>query len=154
MRGAPAFILPLAALLFSASCGAALLCALSALRGTSGGANMTAPGGAGTLRKALCSFLRARRIGFLIGSEFSVYGTPAFSMPAVGALQSVTGPVAEVVSSEVGCNHRIAPKYEPCTSCSSSFAASGNATTSATGEAEVKEPGCSSSFALRAALIP
>jgi hypothetical protein len=30
------------------------------------------------------------------------YGAPAFSMSAIGALQSVTGPVAEVVSQHKG----------------------------------------------------
>jgi hypothetical protein len=40
------------------------LCALEALRGTSGGASMTIPGGAGTPRKAHLQLPRARRIGF------------------------------------------------------------------------------------------
>jgi hypothetical protein len=38
-------------------------CVLEALRGTSGGATITTPGGAGTSREH-CNFLRARRIGF------------------------------------------------------------------------------------------
>jgi hypothetical protein len=40
------------------------LCALSVLRGTSGRATMTTPGGAGTHSREHCNFLRARRTGF------------------------------------------------------------------------------------------
>jgi hypothetical protein len=57
------------------------LCALCALHGTSGGATMITPGGAGTPRTELCNYPRARRIGFYHGPELSVYLTPAFILP-------------------------------------------------------------------------
>src|SRR5215216_3925394 len=47
------------------------LCAPSALRGTSGGATMTTPSGAGTRYVThACDILRARLTGFYHGSEF------------------------------------------------------------------------------------
>src|SRR5215207_5484810 len=59
--------MPLAALLFSASCGVAyalpMLCALEPLRGTSGGATMTTPVGRAHSTYRYDS-LRARRTGF------------------------------------------------------------------------------------------
>jgi hypothetical protein len=55
----------LLAALYPHSPGARLsLCPLQALRGTSGGATMTIPGGAGTYPMRKRSFLRARRTGF------------------------------------------------------------------------------------------
>jgi hypothetical protein len=69
---APASIMPLSAL-----CGwtpplpRPLLCALEALRGISGGATMTTPGGADTRYVThACDILRARLTGFYHGSEF------------------------------------------------------------------------------------
>jgi hypothetical protein len=62
---APALIMPLAAL-FPITSARPSLCALAslALRGTSGGASMTIPGGAGTLCEALSHLSRARHTGF------------------------------------------------------------------------------------------
>ena len=74
--GAPASIMrsELAGLLGSGPS----LCALEALRGTSGGETMTIPGGAGTLCKRTDNFLRARRIGFY-------HGVGASTEPPLGA---------------------------------------------------------------------
>ena len=63
--------------------------ALSALCGTSGGATMTIPGGAGTSPMHKGSFLRARRIGFYHGSEFPSYRTPALRSARPDALSPI-----------------------------------------------------------------
>jgi hypothetical protein len=69
LYGAPAFIVLLAALLLSSrSWRDRSLCALEALRGTSGGETMTTPGGAGTTLWTACLKLtRARPTGFYHG---------------------------------------------------------------------------------------
>ena len=63
-----ALILPVAALSSALLLARPSLCALlSALRGTSGGASMTIPGGAGTLLWTACTVPRAGRTGFSRG---------------------------------------------------------------------------------------
>jgi hypothetical protein len=65
------------------------LCALEALRGTSGGETMTTPGGVRTPPRYRYNSNRARRTGFYHGSEllrWLRYGTPALRLgPARGA---------------------------------------------------------------------
>src|SRR5215204_6716210 len=69
--------MPLAAL--SLPFGAAFTCALSALRGTSGGATMTIPGGDGhnTTPRCVARLLVLGAPASIMGSELSVYLTPA-----------------------------------------------------------------------------
>ena len=64
------------------------LCAPSALRGTSGGATMTTPGGAGTIHLLFPHVLGAP--ASLIGSKLSVYLAPAFIMLALLAALFLT----------------------------------------------------------------
>ena len=59
------------------------LCALEALRGTSGGETMTTAGGAGTPQKALCDCSRARRTGFYRGVGALWLGAPTLSFAPV-----------------------------------------------------------------------
>jgi len=84
---APAFILSSAAL-FPITSARPSLCALSALRGTSGGASMTTPGGAGTPFPSALQLLRVLVApASIMGSEFpqfswlNLLGSGPFALP-------------------------------------------------------------------------
>jgi hypothetical protein len=93
LYGAPAFIMLvlLAALYWgtgSSSTNAAFTLRPSALRGTSDGASMTTPGGAGTPPKH-CNLLRVRRTGFSHRVGASTSQATALALPRSCALKTL-----------------------------------------------------------------
>jgi len=85
-------------------------CVGPVLRGTSGGATMTIPGGTGTYPMRKRSFLRARRIGF--SHRVGVFSL-LFSGPSLCPSPMLQGPPAPTFVDNGGRHPRV-PRSPPC----------------------------------------